>query len=155
MPPLYNSKSKSSRGWLCLGFRICSYPTLDSDLRHRVLGNSQYGAGAVALQIAQVGNDLEAMMFLGRVDKDPGIGHLVDCTSSKLHSGSGDIQLAVLICSQITRMSLLKWRRAIPRWIWRRSCGLLSCFWARLTTRTTARMRRRGEVVRLDMEGYT
>ncbi|KAK3190841.1 hypothetical protein K4F52_003157 [Lecanicillium sp. MT-2017a] len=82
MPPLYNSKSMSSRGWLCLGFRICSYPTLDSDLRHRVLGNSQYGAGAVAFQIAQVGNDLEAMMFLGRVDKDPGIGHLVDCTSN-------------------------------------------------------------------------
>lgn len=70
MPPLYNSKSMSSRGWLCLGLRICSYPTLDSGLRHRALGKSQYGAGAAAFQIAQVGNDLEAMIFLGRVDKD-------------------------------------------------------------------------------------
>lgn len=47
------------------------------------LSRSQYGAGAVAFQIAQIGNDQEARMFLGRVDKDPSVGHLVDCTSSR------------------------------------------------------------------------
>lgn len=44
----------------------------------------RYGQGAVSFQFAQVGDDLKARDFLGRLDSDPGIGHLVDCTSSKL-----------------------------------------------------------------------
>ena len=45
---------------------------------------SRYGAGAVSFQIAQVGNDRHAIDWLAKLDSDPEIGHLVDCTSSKL-----------------------------------------------------------------------
>lgn len=38
---------------------------------------------AIAFQIAQVGNDQHARAFLGKLDSDPTIGSLVDCTSSK------------------------------------------------------------------------
>lgn len=51
------------------------------------LAGTRYGAGAVAFQFAQVGNDETATAFLQKLDKDPQIGHLIDCTSSKsLHS---------------------------------------------------------------------
>ncbi|KAI9840756.1 MAG: hypothetical protein M1837_001330 [Sclerophora amabilis] len=42
----------------------------------------RYGTGAVAFQFAQVGNDLKAREFLGKLDNEPGIGELVDCTSN-------------------------------------------------------------------------
>lgn len=45
--------------------------------------NPHYGKGAVSYQFAQVGNDLKAREFLGRLDEDPEVGPLVDCTSSK------------------------------------------------------------------------
>ena len=45
---------------------------------------SRYGAGAVSFQIAQVGNDRHATEWLAKLDNDPEIGHLVDCTSSEL-----------------------------------------------------------------------
>jgi hypothetical protein len=45
--------------------------------------NSQYGRGAVAFQFAQVGNDEKAREFLGKLDDDPTVGQLVDCTSSE------------------------------------------------------------------------
>lgn len=44
---------------------------------------SQYGAGAVAFQFAQVGNDQKATEFLAKLDNDPMVGREVDCTSSK------------------------------------------------------------------------
>ena len=44
----------------------------------------RYGQGAVSFEFAQVGDDLKAREFLGKLDTDPNIGHLVDCTSSKL-----------------------------------------------------------------------
>lgn len=44
--------------------------------------NPRYGRGALALQFAQVGNDLKAREFLGKLDEEPGIGELIDCTSS-------------------------------------------------------------------------
>jgi hypothetical protein len=46
--------------------------------------NPRYGRGALSLQFAQVGNDLKAREFLGKLDSEPGIGELIDCTSSKL-----------------------------------------------------------------------
>ena len=65
---------------------------------------------AVCFQFAQVGNDVRAREFLGKLDTDPDIGSLVDCTSSKfsaklsnkfLHGFVGEnpspIQLVVLI----------------------------------------------------------
>lgn len=50
--------------------------------------NPRYGKGALSFQFAQVGNDLKAREFLGRLDEEAGIGELIDCTSSKsiLHS---------------------------------------------------------------------
>ncbi|CAI6092361.1 unnamed protein product, partial [Clonostachys chloroleuca] len=58
--------------------------TLMQSLQYKglTLWQSRYGAGAVAFQIAQVGNDQEARAFLAKVDKDPVIGALVDCTSN-------------------------------------------------------------------------
>ncbi|KAI9860795.1 MAG: hypothetical protein M1813_005718 [Trichoglossum hirsutum] len=43
---------------------------------------SNYGAGAVSYQFAQVGNDLKAREFLGKLDSNPEVGHLVDSTSN-------------------------------------------------------------------------
>lgn len=45
--------------------------------------NPRYGQGAISFQFAQVGDDVKAREFLSRLDSDPEIGHLVDCTSSK------------------------------------------------------------------------
>jgi len=41
-----------------------------------------YGPGGIAFQIAQVGNDLKAREFLSKLDEDPVVGRLVDCTSN-------------------------------------------------------------------------
>jgi len=41
-----------------------------------------FGPGGVAFQFAQVGNDLKAREFLGKLDEDPVVGKLVDCTSN-------------------------------------------------------------------------
>ena len=44
--------------------------------------NPRYGSGAISFQFAQVGKDEGARQFLARLDADPGVGKLVDCTSS-------------------------------------------------------------------------
>ncbi|RDI88117.1 hypothetical protein Vi05172_g1893 [Venturia inaequalis] len=41
-----------------------------------------HGPGGVSFQFAQVGNDQKAREFLGKLDEDPSIGQLVDCTSN-------------------------------------------------------------------------
>ena len=46
-------------------------------------GRSRYGTGAIAFQFAQVGNDQQAREFLGKLDSDPVVGAMVDCTSSE------------------------------------------------------------------------
>lgn len=46
------------------------------------LGRTQYGPGAVSFQFAQVGNDLRARQFLSKLDVDPRVGNLIDCTSN-------------------------------------------------------------------------
>ncbi|KAI9678624.1 MAG: hypothetical protein M1817_005681 [Caeruleum heppii] len=45
-------------------------------------GNPRYGPGAISFQFAQVGNDLDARNYLGRLDSAPEFGNLVDCTSN-------------------------------------------------------------------------
>ena len=45
--------------------------------------NPRYGPGAISFQFAQVGKDEGARRFLAQLDSDPGVGKLVDCTSSK------------------------------------------------------------------------
>ncbi|CBX96623.1 hypothetical protein LEMA_P108880.1 [Plenodomus lingam JN3] len=42
----------------------------------------QYGRGGVAFEFAQVGNDEMARKFLSKLDEDPQIGPMVDCTSN-------------------------------------------------------------------------
>ncbi|KAL2429605.1 hypothetical protein ABEF95_008067 [Exophiala dermatitidis] len=44
--------------------------------------NPRYGKGAIAFQFAQVGNDLKAREFLSKLDEEPGIGDIIDCTSN-------------------------------------------------------------------------
>ena len=51
--------------------------------------NPRYGSGAISFQFAQVGRDEGARQFLAQLDADPGVGKLVDCTSSKYQSLSG------------------------------------------------------------------
>jgi hypothetical protein len=46
------------------------------------LQRTRYGSGAISFQFAQVGNDLKAREFLSKLDNEPGIGNLIDCTSS-------------------------------------------------------------------------
>jgi hypothetical protein len=47
------------------------------------LERSRFGKGALAFQFAQVGNDLKAREFLSKLDEEPTIGDIIDCTSSK------------------------------------------------------------------------
>ncbi|KAJ5583554.1 hypothetical protein N7535_002174 [Penicillium sp. DV-2018c] len=46
------------------------------------VSRTRYGPGAVAFQFSQVGTDQRARDFLGTLDEDPQIGHLIDCTSN-------------------------------------------------------------------------
>lgn len=46
------------------------------------LSRTPYGKGAVSFQFAQVGNDIKAREFLGKLDSEPGVGELVDSTSN-------------------------------------------------------------------------
>ena len=48
------------------------------------LSRTRYGAGALSIQIAQVGKDEKAMQFLKSLDNDPQVGSLIDCTSSMI-----------------------------------------------------------------------
>lgn len=47
----------------------------------KVTSRSRYGPKAVAFSFAQVGKDMEAQEFLGRLDTDRDVGAMVDCTS--------------------------------------------------------------------------
>ncbi|VVT44070.1 uncharacterized protein SAPINGB_P000287 [Magnusiomyces paraingens] len=46
------------------------------------LSKTKYGSGALGLQFAQVGNDIPARDFLAKLDVDPEVGGMVDCTSN-------------------------------------------------------------------------
>jgi len=47
-----------------------------------VLRSTRYGADALSIQLAQVGNDMKARAFLEEIDSHPIVGDLVDCTSN-------------------------------------------------------------------------
>jgi hypothetical protein len=47
----------------------------------RYLGNAGYGRGGLAVQVAQVGNDVRVQRFLADLDNDPEVGGNIDCTS--------------------------------------------------------------------------
>ncbi|KAF2011269.1 hypothetical protein BU24DRAFT_354661, partial [Aaosphaeria arxii CBS 175.79] len=46
------------------------------------LARTRYGKGGLAFEFAQVGNDEMAKKFLGKLDEDPAVGPMVDCTSN-------------------------------------------------------------------------
>ncbi|KAJ9211484.1 hypothetical protein DTO166G4_6905 [Paecilomyces variotii] len=46
------------------------------------VSRTRYGRGAVSFEFAQVGSDLRARDFLSKLDEDPSIGGLIDCTST-------------------------------------------------------------------------
>ncbi|GAA6055817.1 hypothetical protein JCM3770_004774 [Rhodotorula araucariae] len=48
----------------------------------RQLQQTRYGADALSVQLAQIGNDMHARAFLEEIDNHPVIGNLVDCTSN-------------------------------------------------------------------------
>lgn len=52
--------------------------------------NPRCGRGAVSYQFAQVGNDAKATKFLRKLDQDPEIGPLIDCTSSESSTSSAE-----------------------------------------------------------------
>ncbi|KAJ5596419.1 hypothetical protein N7450_002877 [Penicillium hetheringtonii] len=58
--------------------------TVGDAIRYAVeeTSRTRYGRGAVAFQFSQVGTDQRAREFLGDLDEDPQIGHLIDCTSN-------------------------------------------------------------------------
>jgi hypothetical protein len=43
--------------------------------------STKYGENAVAFSFAQIGSDRTATEYLGQLDTDPQVGHLIDCTS--------------------------------------------------------------------------
>lgn len=44
----------------------------------RTLASTRYGADAISLQLAQVGNDMKARAFLEEIDVHPEVGPMVD-----------------------------------------------------------------------------
>ena len=46
--------------------------------------NTKYGENAVAFSFAQIGSDRSATEYLGQLDTDSQVGHLIDCTSEFL-----------------------------------------------------------------------
>ncbi|KAL9597395.1 MAG: hypothetical protein Q9179_004288 [Wetmoreana sp. 5 TL-2023] len=69
----------------------------------------QYGPGAISLQFAQVGNDQKAREFLAKLDSDPQVGSLIDCTSSKGRFLAGFLRQ--LTGRKITKMNKQRCRK--------------------------------------------
>lgn len=46
------------------------------------LEGTRYGADALSISFAQIGNDTRAQEFLASIDVHPIVGDLVDCTSN-------------------------------------------------------------------------
>ena len=74
--------------------------------------NPRYGKGALSFQFAQVGNDLKAREFLGKLDEDAAIGDIIDCTSSK-HSCCSSCWL-MLICTSDYEVEADEMKNATP-----------------------------------------
>ena len=47
----------------------------------RFLSGAGYGRGGLAVQVAQVGNDVRVQRFLAGLDNDSEVGGNIDCTS--------------------------------------------------------------------------
>ena len=64
---------------------------LQETVRYALSQTQQLGPGAIAFEFAQVGNDQKATEFLSKLDNDPQIGSMVDCTSSKSYHVTSDL----------------------------------------------------------------
>lgn len=53
------------------------------DVSARLGSMPRYGAGVISFEFAQVGRDEQATKFLAKLDNDPEVGSLIDCTSSE------------------------------------------------------------------------
>lgn len=74
------------------------------------LARTRYGRGGVNFQFAQVGTDLHARQFLAKLDEDPSLGGLIDCTSSQytLRIFSVDIRILLTRKKKALRLSKTK-----------------------------------------------
>ena len=99
----------------------------------------QYGKGAIAFEFAQVGNDEMAKKFLGKLDEDPQVGPMVDCTSSKFR-----VSLICIIANSIQtlKMNRKRWLVRTLLLILHQIFGLSSCSSVPLTTVMIPRMKR-------------
>lgn len=94
----------------------------------------QFGRGAIAFQFAQVGNDLKAREFLSKLDEDPVVGQMIDCTSSKFSTFTFDTSADEYQTSKTNPTKCVA--RASTS---RRNCGWSSSSWAPSILRMTAR----------------
>lgn len=101
----------------------------------------QYGRGGVAFEFAQVGNDEMAKKFLSKLDEDPQIGPMVDCTSSKYPSSKSALN-ATLTRDKTTKTNRRKCPAPTRPWTSPPTSGSSSFSSAQSTARTTPRTRR-------------
>ncbi|KAL9014912.1 MAG: hypothetical protein Q9173_000467 [Seirophora scorigena] len=74
----------------------------------------QYGPGAISFQFAQVGNDQQATDFLAKLDSDPYVGQLVDCTSTRTNLHPGHLQAKLMVRRSRRRMELQMYMPSSP-----------------------------------------
>ncbi|KAI4087096.1 MAG: hypothetical protein LQ344_007041 [Seirophora lacunosa] len=74
----------------------------------------QYGSGAISFQFAQVGNDQQATDFLAKLDSDPYVGQLVDCTSTRTNLHPGRLQAKLMVRRSRCRMELQMYMPSSP-----------------------------------------
>lgn len=96
--------------------------------------NPRYGKGALAFQFAQVGNDLKAREFLSKLDEEPTIGDIIDCTSSTFFIMPLLLHLqrsyanSMCFTSQITKSKPTKCHAQIHQSTSLQSCGSSNFF---------------------------
>jgi hypothetical protein len=56
------------------------------------LSQTRYGADALSIQLAQIGNDLSARAFLEEIDNHPEVGGLVDVSVFSRPSGRSELE---------------------------------------------------------------
>jgi len=74
---------------------------LSETIRYAASQTQQLGPGAIAFEFAQVGNDEKATQFLARLDNDPQVGRMVDCTSSKFAIASMFQKIVLLTSTRL------------------------------------------------------
>lgn len=71
------------------------------------LSRTRYGADTLSVQLAQVGNDMQARAFLEEIDVHPQIGDLVDCTSNYENEADDMLKSGVDLTPELWLVKLL------------------------------------------------